>query len=63
VALGAGLVPVIGLIRPVAMIALVGPVTPVWTGLVPVIRLVGAVATIGLVGPTAVSAIVIPLVF
>jgi len=54
VALGAGLVPVIGLIRPVAMIALVGPVTPVWTGLVGVI---------GLVGPTAVSAIVIPLVF
>jgi len=62
-ALGAGLVPVIGLIRPVAMIALVGPVTPVWTGLVPVIGLVGAVATIGLVGPTAVSTIVSPLVF
>jgi len=54
---------VIGLISAVATIALVGPVTPVWIGLVPVIGLVGAVATIGLVGPTAVSTIVIPLVF
>jgi len=62
-ALGTGLVPVIGLIRPVAMIALVGPVTPVRTGLVPVIGLIRPVAMIGLVGPTTVPAIVIPLVF
>src|SRR5713101_1391867 len=48
-----GLVPVIGLVRPVAMIGLVGPVGPV-----AMIALARPVPLIGLVGPTAAAAVV-----
>jgi hypothetical protein len=52
--LGTGLVPVLGLIRPIATIGLPGPVA--------MIGLIGPIAMIGLVGPAAVPAIVVPLV-
>src|SRR6266513_368999 len=59
-----GLVPLIGLIGPGAMIGLIRPGSRI--GLIgpgPMIRLVRLVAMIGLVGPPAVATIVVPMVF
>src|SRR5207253_9292288 len=58
-----GLVPVIGLLRPVVMLGLPGPVAML--GLVrPVatLGLVGPIAMLGLVGPTAAPAVVVSLI-
>src|SRR5439155_12900719 len=59
-----GLVPVIGLVRPVVMLGLPGPVA--MRGLVrPVatLGLVGPIAMLGLVGPTAAPAVVVSRIF
>src|SRR5207247_7986481 len=54
-----GLVPVIGLVRPVAMLGLVGPVATLGlVGPVAMITLARPIALVGLVGPTAAAAVV-----